>query len=153
MVLLLVCIAFIYRENSNKPKSNYLCSLLLLWFHVWCNKELSEKEEKTQNVHKIGSSVSETISWALITVCQQVKCLRHHGNELDKLHRGQWWFPPNVQWLSSLRNLSVHADEVVGVHDSVDESIQYNCEVNISIILWVSVEPIKQKDGEMMVYV
>lgn len=47
----------------------------------------------------------------------------------------------------------MHADEVVGVHDSVDESIQYNCEVYISIVLWVSIQPVEQKDGEMMIYV
>ena len=35
----------------------------------------------------------------------------------------------------------------------MDESIQDDCEVYISIILWVSIEPVEQEDGEMMVYV
>jgi len=45
----------------------------------------------------------------------------------------------------------MHTDKVVSVHDSVNESIQHNGEVHISIVLSVGVKPVEQKDGEMMV--
>lgn len=45
----------------------------------------------------------------------------------------------------------MHADKVIGVHDSVDESIEENGEVNVSVIHDIGIEPIKEKDGEMMV--
>jgi hypothetical protein len=45
----------------------------------------------------------------------------------------------------------VHADEVISVHDCVNEPIQNNSEVNISIKLRVGVEPVKEENSKMMV--
>lgn len=45
----------------------------------------------------------------------------------------------------------MHADKVVGVHDSVNEAIKDNGEVDISIIIDMGVEPIKEKDGNVVV--
>lgn len=46
----------------------------------------------------------------------------------------------------------MHTDEVVRVHDCVDESIQKNGEINISIIVDIGIEPIKQENGGVMVH-
>ena len=128
----------------------FLSLLLFLGLHVRCNKELSEEEEKSQDVNKVGSCNPEAVSSAF-AVSQKVNCLAHHGNKLGQLHESQRRFPPDGQVPSSLRNLSMHTDEVVCVHNSVDESVQYNGKVYISVELRVSIEPIEQKDGEMMV--
>jgi len=45
----------------------------------------------------------------------------------------------------------MHADKVVRVHNSVDESIEGNSQINITIIKDVRVEPVEQKDGSVMV--
>ena len=45
----------------------------------------------------------------------------------------------------------MHADEVVGVHDSVNETVQQDGEVNISVVENVDIEPVKEEDGPMVV--
>lgn len=45
----------------------------------------------------------------------------------------------------------MHANEVVSVHDSVDESIENNGEVYITIVLRVGIEPVEEENGEVMV--
>jgi hypothetical protein len=47
----------------------------------------------------------------------------------------------------------MHADKVVCVHNSMDETIKGNGKINITIVKDISVEPVKQKDGSMMVNV
>lgn len=47
----------------------------------------------------------------------------------------------------------MHANEIVRVHDRVNETIQDDGEVNITIIIHMRVEPIKEKDGNMVVHV
>ena len=127
-----------------------LSSLLLLGLHVRRNEELSKETKESHNVNKIGCCNSVAVSSAL-AMSQEVNSLAHHGNELNQLHHGQRRFPPNRQTLSSLWIPGVHADEVVSVHDGMDESVQENSEVYISIVLRVSIEPVEQKDGEMVV--
>jgi hypothetical protein len=46
----------------------------------------------------------------------------------------------------------MHADEVVSVHNSVNESIQQDSEVDISIIHHIRVEPVKEENSEVMVH-
>jgi hypothetical protein len=46
----------------------------------------------------------------------------------------------------------VHADEIVRVHDSVNEPVQENSEIDITIIVDMGVEPVKEKDGNVMVH-
>ena len=111
---------------------------------------MSKETKESHNVNKIGCCNSVAVPSAL-AVSQEVNSLAHHGNELNQLHHGQRRFPPNRQTLSSLWIPGVHADEVVSVHDGMDESVQENSEVYISIVLRVSIEPVEQKDGEMVV--
>lgn len=47
----------------------------------------------------------------------------------------------------------MHADEVISVHDSMNKTIQKNREVNITIIVDLGVEPIKQENGRVVVNV
>lgn len=114
---------------------------------------MRKEEEKSQNVDKVSSSVRVTVSLALFLVSQKVDSLAHHGNKLSQLHKSQGRLPPDGQVPSSLGYLGMHADEIISVHDSVDESVQYNGEVNISVVLCFGINPVEQKDGEMMVYV
>mmetsp|Transcript_26485 Transcript_26485/g.56757 ORF Transcript_26485/g.56757 Transcript_26485/m.56757 type:complete len:277 (-) Transcript_26485:119-949(-) len=125
-----------------------LC-LLLLWLHVRLNKEVSEKEEERQDVDNVRCRDTEIKSIASID--DEVRSLRHHCDELSQLHQGKVGFPPDRERFSCFRDLCVHADEVVCVHDSVDESVEDNGQVNITIIKNVCVEPVEQKDGGVMV--
>ena len=45
----------------------------------------------------------------------------------------------------------MHADEVVSVHDSVDESVKDDGKVDITIIEYVSVEPVEEENGRVVV--
>ena len=45
----------------------------------------------------------------------------------------------------------MHADKVVRVHTSVDESIEDNGQIDVTIIKDIRVEPVEQKDGSVMV--
>jgi hypothetical protein len=45
----------------------------------------------------------------------------------------------------------MHADEVVSVHDSVNESIQQDGEIDITIIHNICIEPVKEENSEVMV--
>ena len=112
---------------------------------------MSKEEEKTQNVDKVGSSDAVTVSGTFLLVGQKVDSLAHHGDKLGQLHQSQRRLPPDRKRLSSLRILGMHADKVVSVHDGMNESIQYNGQENISIILSLGIEPVEEEDGEMMV--
>jgi len=46
----------------------------------------------------------------------------------------------------------VHADEVVRVHYRVNEAIQQDREENITVVVEVCVQPIKEKDCQVMVH-
>ena len=59
--------------------------------------------------------------------------------------------PPDGKRLSGGRVLGVHADEVIGVHDGVNESIQDNSEVNVTVIEYIGVKPVKEENGNMVV--
>mmetsp|Transcript_31212 Transcript_31212/g.75472 ORF Transcript_31212/g.75472 Transcript_31212/m.75472 type:complete len:203 (-) Transcript_31212:129-737(-) len=47
----------------------------------------------------------------------------------------------------------MHANEVVSVHDRMDESVEEDGQVDVSIIQDIHVEPIKKKDGSVVVHV
>lgn len=112
---------------------------------------MREKEEERQNIDNVGCGNSEVESFALGD--DKVSSLRHHGNELNQLHHGQVRFPPDREGNSSLLILGVHADEVVCVHNSVDETIEENCQINVTVVENVCVEPVEQKDGGVVVNV
>lgn len=45
----------------------------------------------------------------------------------------------------------MHADEVVSVHDSVNETIQQDSEVDVTIIHNICIEPVKEENSEVMI--
>ena len=47
----------------------------------------------------------------------------------------------------------MHADKVVCVHDSVNESVEDDSDVDITIVVYMRVEPVKEEDGKVMVNV
>lgn len=47
----------------------------------------------------------------------------------------------------------MHANKVIGVHDGMDETVQSNGYVDISVIKDIGVKPIKEEDGQVMVHV
>lgn len=122
-----------------------------LGLDVALHEELSEQHEQGQNIHNVCDDNPEASARALCR--DQICALRHHGNELDHLHHGEARLPPDGQRLARHGVLGVHADEVVRVHDRVDEAVQDNGKVNVTVVVDVSVEPVEQEDGDVMVYV
>jgi hypothetical protein len=113
--------------------------------------ELSKEEEKGKNVDHVRCRDSNR---QIVTALDdQIGPLGHHGDKLNHLHQGQVRFPPNGKTLSGSRILGVHADEIIGVHDGVNETIQDNGEVNVTIIEHIGIEPVKQEDGDVVVHV
>jgi hypothetical protein len=70
---------------------------------------------------------------------------------LEQLKKSQIRFPPNGKRLAGLVISCMHADKVVSVHDSVDESVQSNGEVDIRIVENTRVEPVEQENGKVVV--
>ena len=124
--------------------------LLLLGGHVRRDKELSKQDKERQDVDNVHESDPRTAGSTLGG--DQVGSLRHHGNKLDHLHHGQAGLPPDRQRPASFGHTSVHANEVVRVHDGVDESIQSNGKVNVTIVVDVRVEPVEKEDSNVMVH-
>ena len=125
------------RQSHNGLRQLCLGLLLLLGLHVRLHEELSEEEEKRQDVNNICCGDSDRKRVASLD--DKVSSLRHHGDELDQLHQSQVRLPPDRNGDSSLLVLGVHADEVVSVHDGVDESVEENGHVDITIIKNVGV--------------
>jgi len=98
------------------------------------NIELSKQDQKTENVNEVSKYNPGVLFHVLTFTNHQINSLSHHGDKLNHLHHGQVTLPPNRNALVSTRNLGVHTDKVVGVHDSVNEAIQENSEVNVTII-------------------
>ena len=128
-----------------------LRSLALLGLDVGLNIELSKEEEETQNVNEVDED--DTQAGLLALRSEKVGGLAHHGNELDHLHEGEVGFPPDGEGLAGLVVLGVHADEVVGVHDGVDEAIEQDGEVDVSIVVDMGIEPVEEEDGGVVVNV
>lgn len=57
---------------------------------------------------------------------EEVGRLRQHAAELEELALGQVFLPPDL--------VRVHRDEVVCVHDRMDESVEDNCQVDVAVI-------------------
>ena len=128
---------------------NCLRSLALLGLDVGLNIELSEEEEETQDVNEVDEDNAEAGLLALGG--EEVGGLAHHGDELDHLHEGEVGLPPDGEGLAGLVVLGVHADEVVGVHDGVDEAVEEDGEVDVSVVVDVGVEPVEEEDGGVVV--
>jgi hypothetical protein len=124
----------------------------LLWLgHVRRHKELGKEEKERKNVGHVGGHDSQANIGTGLD--HQVSALRHHGDKLEQLQQGQARLPPNRERLAGFGNLGVHADKVVSVHDGVNESVQANGEVNVTIVVDARVEPVKQENGQVMVHV
>ena len=128
-----------------------LYSLLLgfLWLHVGCHEELGKQNKEREDVRNVAADHLETDAFAFVV--QQIRSLRHHSDELDHLHHSKARFPPDRKRLSGLGHFGVHANEVVGVHNSVDKSVQNNCQINITIIVDMGIEPVKEEDGDVVI--
>ena len=94
---------------------------------------MCEEDEQTDDVVEVGDDYS--IGELLAAVVQDVASLRVHQHELHHLAHGEGGLPPDV--------LGVQRDEVVGVHDSVDEAVQHNGEVHIAVVAHVDVQPVE----------
>ena len=129
------------RQSHDGLLTLCLSLLLLLGLHVRLNEEVGEEEEKRQNVNDV--CCSDLNGKSVASVDDKVSSLRHHGNELDQLHQSQVRLPPDRDRDSGLLVLGVHADEVVGVHDGVDESVEENGYIDVTIVENVRVEPVK----------
>ena len=78
-----------------------------------------------------------------LTGREEVDCLGVHGDELDELRERQVLFPPDL--------LGVEGDEVVGVHDGVDEPVEDDGEVDVAVVEHVEVQPVDEEDGGVVV--
>ena len=47
----------------------------------------------------------------------------------------------------------MHADEVVSVHDSMDEPVKGDRKVNVTIVENICIEPVEEENGGMVVNV
>ena len=137
--------------DKNSLLISYLGNLLLvlLGLHIRSNKELGKEVEEGKNVHNIGGS--DTTVAVFATRGQKVSSLGHHGHKLDQLQHGQRRFPPNGKGFSSLGVFGVHADEIISVHDRVDEAVEGDGEVNISVIKDIGIQPVEKENGKMVV--
>lgn len=125
--------------------------LVLLWLDIRSNEELSEQIEEGKNVDNVGGSHSPVA--CLTSAGKKVASLRHHCHKLNKLQHGERRLPPDGEGLASLGVLCVHADEVISVHDGVDEAVQTNGEVDITVIENIGIQPVEEENGGVVVNV
>lgn len=123
--------------------------LLGFWLHVGSNEKLSKQHEQRQNVHHIRCDYSQRRRLALRG--HEVGSLRHHGDKLEQLQARQAGLPPNRKTLTRGWHLCVHANEVVRVHHGVDKAVQDNGEVDVPVVVDVGIQPVKQKDRNVVV--
>lgn len=91
-------------------------------------------------------------------VVEDVRGLGHHADKLDHLLHGQNGLPPDGDGGSGLAilgvlggDLGVHGDEVVGVHDGVDQPVQHDGQVDVAVVVDPTVEPVEEEDGGVVV--
>jgi hypothetical protein len=136
------------KHYSINAGSSYLSSLFLR-LNVGVDKELGEKEEERKDVDDVGGSNPQGNVGA--TCYQKITSLRHHGDKLKQLHHGKRRLPPDGKRLASLVVLGVHANEIVGVHDGVDESVENNREIDVTIVVGLSIEPVEKENSDVMI--
>lgn len=56
------------------------------------------------------------------------------------LHKGEVLLPPDV--------LGVHADKVVRVHDGVDEAVEHDSQVDVTVVAGVHVHPVELRQAQ-----
>lgn len=105
------------------------------------HKELSKKEEQTQNVHKVHNR--DTKRHLITPVEDKVGSLTHHDSELQQLKRRQTRLPPYRKTLARLGIFGMHTDEVIRVHHRVDESIEQDGKEDVTIVQDIGIQPIE----------
>lgn len=113
------------------------------------NVKLEEQKEKREDISNVD--LGDGNGKLVASSSEQICSLRHHGDELDQLKKCQVRLPPDGKRLSSIGIFRVHADEIVSVHDSVDESIQCDGKENIRIIKNICVQPVEHENGKVMI--
>jgi len=83
--------------------------LARLGFHVRRHEELRKQNKERKDVDHVRDHDAETGLGALRH--QQVRALRHHGDKLHQLHRGETRLPPNGQRFTRFGYLGVHAND------------------------------------------
>lgn len=107
--------------------------LLLAASDVRGDEELQEQHQQGHNVAKV--SLGQVQRVGVTAVVDKVPCLGIHEHKLDHLGHGEGTLPPDI--------VGVQGHKVVGVHDGVDQTVQYNSEVDVSIVTNVNVQPVE----------
>lgn len=74
----------------------------------------------------------------MIIGVDDVSCLGVHDDKLHHLTHGESRLPPYIT--------CVQGYEVVSVHHCVNQSIKNDCEVHITVVAHVNIEPVKLKN-------
>ena len=69
-----------------------------------------------------------------------------HDDELRHLAHSQSTLPPDLV-------LHMQRNKVVCIHDRVNQPIQYYSKIHIAVVTNIQVQPIEQKDAEVMINV
>jgi len=96
---------------------------------------VSKERQQSHDVVQIRDD--DAVGVAGAAVVQQVAGLGVHQHKLHHLTHGEGRLPPNL--------LGVQGNEVVGVHDGVDDAVQHDGQVHVSVIADVDVQPIELK--------
>jgi hypothetical protein len=92
-------------------------------------------EQKEQRDDVVEVCMGDALRIALAVGHQDIDRLGVHHHELNHLAQGEGGLPPNL--------LRMERYEVVCVHDSVDQTIQYDGQVHISVISYVHIQPVE----------
>lgn len=110
---------------------------------VALQEEVEEERKERDDVVQVGLCYPRREGLAASD--EQEAGLQVHQDELNHLTDGQSRLPPNL--------LRVQRHEIVRVHDGVDEAVENNGEIDISVVTHRHVEPVKEKDGKVVVNV
>jgi len=69
--------------------------------------------------------------------------LQIHCQELSHLKQCNVVLPPGI--------VSKSHQEIIGIHHQVNETIQYNGDINVPIVPSIDIHPIDHEDGKVMV--
>lgn len=115
--------------------------LLATAHHVGHNEEVREQDQQRENVVTVGEC---DVAWVLITtVIDEIDGLRVHHHKLHHLSHRQGRLPPDL--------LGVQRDEVIGVHDRVNQSVEEDGQKDISIVAHIDIDPVEQKNTGVVI--
>ena len=96
---------------------------------------MREERQQRNNVVQIGNHDAVGVVGAVVV--QQVGSLGVHEHELHHLTHGERGLPPDL--------LGVQGHEVVGVHHSVDQAVEQDGQVHVTVVADVDVQPVELK--------